>query len=336
MGTIKAPKGRPFRSEESYLSERISRSMVEPFLKQKGYTNIEDVRSKFGKNESQLVSAVDPNGDQVKLHVQLCWRRGGGSSSETENGRGANQTFSAAQLLAKIKDGDWEGSIQAKLQRDASHGVTHSLFVQREDARFVYAACIPLKAVLPIWKRQRTTSQRLIDQGALGPRKTKNHAANGSSPTIWLQDDRTPGAHRVADALWGHKGVVDLVQLADQVVERTGIDDTFDDCSVDYSQLGADGAPRVPVLRSMVKRDHKVRREVMNRAKGVCESEECDESRSYPGFLDVHHILGVEKSDRVWNCVALCPNCHREAHFAPKQDAINAALLEYASKYRPQ
>jgi 5-methylcytosine-specific restriction protein A len=335
MATIETPEGRPFRSEESYLSERISRSMVEPFLKQKGYTDIEDVRPRYGMNESQLVSAVDPNGEQVKLHVQLCWRRGGGD--ETEKGRSANQhQYSAAQLLAKIKDGDWEGTIQAKLQRDASHGVTHSLFVQREGARFVHAACVPLKAVLPIWKKQRTTSQRLIDQGASGPRKTKNHAANGSSPTIWLQDDRTPGAHRVADALWGHKGVVDLVQLEDQVVERPVIDDTFDDCPVDYSQLGADCAPRVPVLRSMVKRDDKVRREVMNRAQGMCESEGCDESRSYPGFFDVHHILGVEKSDRVWNCVALCPNCHREAHFAPMQDAINAALLEYASKYRPK
>ena len=126
------------------------------------------------------------------------------------------------------------------------------------------------------------------------------------------------------------------MQLEDLVVERNVIDDTFDDCPIDYRQLGSDGTPRVPVLRSMVKRDDKVRREVMKRAKGTCESETCDESRSYPGFLDVHHILGVEKSDRVWNCVALCPNCHREAHFAPNQDAINATLLEYASKYRPK
>ncbi|MBU9434829.1 HNH endonuclease [Burkholderia multivorans] len=28
----------------------------------------------------------------------------------------------------------------------------------------------------------------------------------------------------------------------------------------------------------------------------------------------MHHILGVEKGDRIWNCVALCPNCHRDTH----------------------
>jgi 5-methylcytosine-specific restriction protein A len=44
--------------------------------------------------------------------------------------------------------------------------------------------------------------------------------------------------------------------------------------------------------------------------------------------------LGVEKSDRVWTCVALCPNCHRDAHFAPDCEAINKRLSKYAKRFR--
>lgn len=172
--------------------------------------------------------------------------------------------------MAAIQNGDWEGSIRAKLARSERNGVTHSLFVQSEGTGFVYAARVPLAAVLPIWAQQRDISQSLIDRGVLG-RQKKNHAANGRSPTIW---------------------------------------------------------------RSMVKRDRRVRAEVLKRAEGVCEREGCQHTREWAGFLDVHHILGADKSDRAWNCVALCPNCHREAHYSPEHGAINADLLAYASAFR--
>ncbi len=315
---------RSFRGEDSYVAERITRGMVLPFLQQKGYTDIVDIRVPYGSNESQLVTATDHLGRPVKLHVQSCWRREG--RRETE------RLYSAAQLMAKVKGGDWEGSILGKVDRSARAGVTHSLFVQREGANFVIAARVPLDAVWPIWQRQREVSQRLVDAGALG-RQTKNHAANGHSPTIYLLDDRYPSAHEVADALWTYPGVIDLAKLPDVLVGTDASDDTFDDCVVDHEQLGADGAPRVPIVRSMVKRDRRVRAEVLKRAEGACERSICKDTREWPGFLDVHHILGADKSDRVWNCVALCPSCHREAHFAPDHDALNAELLAYASAF---
>ena len=43
--------------------------------------------------------------------------------------------------------------------------------------------------------------------------------------------------------------------------------------------------------------------------------------------------LGIDVSDRVWTCVALCPNCHREAHFSPDRDAINAQLRDFAAQF---
>jgi len=45
--------------------------------------------------------------------------------------------------------------------------------------------------------------------------------------------------------------------------------------------------------------------------------------------------LGAEKNDRVWTCVALCPNCHRETHISPDADRLNAVLLEYARQWAP-
>jgi hypothetical protein len=84
------------------------------------------------------------------------------------------------------------------------------LFVQRDDRDIKYAALVPLEELVKIWTGQRDTSQRLIDEGRLGRRK-KNHAMNGSSPTIWLQDDR--GGEDVASALWNHRGVRNLAAL---------------------------------------------------------------------------------------------------------------------------
>lgn len=315
---------RAFRREESLVAERITRDLVKPFLESKGYTKLDDVRTRHGSSQSQHVSAVDETGQPVQLHVQICWRRQPGDGRQ----------FSAAQLMMKIKDDDWDGSIRDKVARTASHGATHSLLVQAVGPQILHAARIPLDAILPIWKQQRIVSDRLIKSGVLG-RQHKNHAANGNSPTLWLQDDRMPDAHKVADVLWNYQGVINVAALPDvSPTSLVPVDDTFDDIVVDYSHFGSDGAPRTRVQRSSVRRDPRVRKIVLDRAKGKCERESCEAKRGWPGFLDVHHILGVETSDRVWNCVALCPNCHRESHFSPNGEAVNAELLAFAASFK--
>jgi 5-methylcytosine-specific restriction protein A len=148
-------------------------------------------------------------------------------------------------------------------------------------------------------------------------------------------------------AIGGRQGVwrtpFSGVRLQDKIAAKlealvvTGMvsDDTYDDLGIDPSLLGSDGAPRFVMKKSGVKRDPAVRREVIRRATNGCEHSSCADDRRYSGFLDVHHILGAEESDRVWTCVALCPNCHRAAHYAPECDALNAELLEFASQFRP-
>lgn len=64
--------------------------------------------------------------------------------------------------------------------------------------------------------------------------------------------------------------------------------------------------------------------EVLDRANGFCEY--CKNEAPFKkdsdglGFLEVHHIIPLSENglDTVENCVALCPNCHRHAHYGKK------------------
>jgi 5-methylcytosine-specific restriction protein A len=293
--------------------------MLPKFLEDRGFTDLTEERVSFGSTSSQRISGKDEEGSRVKLWVRLCWRREGRAKSA--------RRFSAAQLRARITGDDWVGTIRTRIEREVQRGTTHLLLVQRDGKRIIFAAQIPVNQVLPIWLAQRDVSREMLQAGRLGRRK-KNHAMNGSSPTLWLQDDACP---EVAEALWGGVGVRDLVSLS----ATSNADDSLDDLpGLDYGAIGSDGAPRVKRQVSGVNRDPRVRRAVLDRAKGKCERSGCGVGRPYPAFLDVHHILGAGKGDRVWNCVALCPNCHREAHVAPDQVSINAQLLTYARQYK--
>jgi len=71
---------------------------------------------------------------------------------------------------------------------------------------------------------------------------------------------RLEAARAVAEVLWNYAGVVDLVKIPTlSVSEEMIVDDTFDDCPIGHPLLGSDGALRLPTIRSLVKRDQKVR-----------------------------------------------------------------------------
>jgi 5-methylcytosine-specific restriction protein A len=295
--------------------------MLSSYLESKGFQDIVDKRKLHGNTESQTIHSLTATGEQVVMRVRLCWRR-------DRNKRRARE-YSAAQLMARIKDDDWEGSIKDKIAKQRAEGVTHLLLVQRDEAAIRIAALVPLSAVLSIWCSQRNVSTALIKRGELGRRK-KNHAMNGSSPTLWLLDEAAPS---VASQLWDYPGVIDIARIDNVAQAGLAVDDTYDDLpGMDLNLLGAEGASVRVRQRSHVARDSRVRAAVVRRAGGVCEHKTCAASRSYPEFLDVHHVLGAAVSDRVFNCVAICPNCHREAHFAPNRQEINASLLAVAQR----
>ncbi|MGH8382541.1 HNH endonuclease [Pseudomonas sp.] len=316
---------RLFRGLESHAAEKLSRDALAPFLNDRGYVVIADKRIQTGVATQQFISIRTPDGQVLSMRVRLCWRRDGRNPNEKK--------YAAAQLAAHLRQGGWDATLEHITSRDTKRGLTHNLLVQRDEGAIIFAALIPIESLHAIWNRQREVSDDLQRRELKG-RAKKNHAQNGTSPTLWLQDDRTPDGHEVADALWQWPGVIDLAKLTPHTRESELVDDTYDDCPApDYSSLGRDEGERVPVLRSEVRRDPHVRRAVLERAGFACEREDCGKRRDFPGFLDVHHILGAEKSDRVYNCVALCPCCHREAHYAPYADDLNKQLLTYAKRF---
>ncbi len=118
-------------------------------------------------------------------------------------------------------------------------------------------------------------------------------------------------------------------------IKSDSTDDTMDDLKgAEIDDLGSDGAAKKERIASGVSRDPAVRRAVIKRSKQICERPGCGSGRDFPGFLDVHHIFGAENSDRVWTCVALCPNCHREAHYSPENKKINRQLRIVAERFR--
>lgn len=314
---------RPFRGEDSFAAERAARDAVPALLAQRGFSELEDVRKAYGGATSQVVRGRDVDGVRKSLHVRTCWRR--------DPGNGAHLAYSATQLAATTRaPGDWVGTLDFIAGRERDAGNTHTLIVQHQREGFAHAALIPCDLIKPIWERQRDISTALVAQGLSG-RRRKNHAENGKSPTLWLQDDRGPASHEVADALWSYPGVVDLLARPASV---TSGGDAMDDCPIDAAELGRDAAARRQRVVSGFPRDQAVRGAVLARARGCCERQDCGMTAPFTGFLDVHHILGVAASDRYWNCVALCPNCHRQAH-GPDSAAINDALQAYADDFRP-
>ncbi|HGX3701291.1 TPA: HNH endonuclease [Escherichia coli] len=74
------------------------------------------------------------------------------------------------------------------------------------------------------------------------------------------------------------------------------------------------------VTTRVYKRSPYVVAEVLLRANGKCQSCRCDApflKEDGTPFLEVHHIEWLSKGgeDSVENAIALCPNCHRQAHY---------------------
>jgi len=84
-------------------------------------------------------------------------------------------------------------------------------------------------------------------------------------------------------------------------------------------------------------RSHAIRAYALRRADGVCEGGSARapfEKPSGEPFLEVHHIDrladgGPDAPDAV---AALCPNCHRRAHYAHDAESFNAALKRHVQQ----
>lgn len=296
---------RPFRRPEGIAEEKVTRGMVLTFLQDHGFR----IERNDPVRNGQTITAVTPDGVKVVMRVKLCWRRG---SDRRDTDR--HVSYSAAQLMARIEGDDWIGSIERKMEREQLRGSTHLLFVQRDGTAITQAALVPLGSVVSIWRQQRDVSDRLIRDSKLGRRK-KNHAMNGASPTIWLQDDR--GGQEVADALWNFPGVADLSLLP--VAALHGLIPEEVPEPGDYQE----GYCR-QVTVNAYERDARARRKCIEYYGTDCFVCGFNFAAAYgaeaQGYIHVHHLRPLSEIavtytvDPIADLRPLCPNCHAIVH----------------------
>jgi 5-methylcytosine-specific restriction protein A len=95
----------------------------------------------------------------------------------------------------------------------------------------------------------------------------------------------------------------------------------------------AEGAPATQALRTTYRRSAAVRIYVLRRANGHCEG--CGESAPFltgdgRPYLEPHHTRRLSDGgpDTPAHVIALCPTCHRRAHYAQDAESYNSGLVK--------
>lgn len=123
-----------------------------------------------------------------------------------------------------------------------------------------------------------------------------------------------------------------------QVFDRDELEDQVDALEpLDHAPQGVGRPSRTKREISVVGRDPEVQRWILQCADGCCEL--CGKRAPFEKpngnpFLEVHHVrrLADGGADVPENAVALCPNCHREAHHGSRIDVIRDQLSIHASR----
>ena len=98
--------------------------------------------------------------------------------------------------------------------------------------------------------------------------------------------------------------------------------------------------PKSKIVKTVsYERDPKVVAWILKIAKGICEA--CDKKAPFikdaddQEYLEVHHVkrLADGGKDIINNAVALCPNCHKEAHFGKNKEILRKKLIKIAASH---
>ncbi|MDX2043597.1 MAG: HNH endonuclease [Acidobacteriota bacterium] len=128
--------------------------------------------------------------------------------------------------------------------------------------------------------------------------------------------------------------------------QRTGILDLDDDA---FAKLQPDELRKIALLKarkSLTPKEQKsvyrvrsqaIKLYVLKRSGGVCEG--CGEKAPFrrddgSGYLEPHHTTRVadDGPDHPGYVIALCPNCHRRAHYSMDRKAFNNRLVKKLSR----
>lgn len=99
------------------------------------------------------------------------------------------------------------------------------------------------------------------------------------------------------------------------------------------TQSAQDNVSSAEKRATAFQRSESIRVYVLRRANGKCES--CDNEAPFftkqnRHYLEPHHIFRLSNGgpDNPNSVAALCPNCHREAHYGKRADALNQRLIK--------
>ncbi|WP_291982233.1 HNH endonuclease signature motif containing protein [Candidatus Accumulibacter sp. ACC005] len=89
-------------------------------------------------------------------------------------------------------------------------------------------------------------------------------------------------------------------------------------------------------LTNVASRAVAIRRYALERAQGTCEACKADapfKAKAGP-FLEVHHVVRLSDGgpDHPAHVIALCPNCHRRAHYSVDAGSFNEGLIDWLAK----
>lgn len=102
-------------------------------------------------------------------------------------------------------------------------------------------------------------------------------------------------------------------------------------------ESAAENASSEEKLINVRVRAEAVRRYALRRASGMCEG--CQSAAPFKSkngpFLEVHHVFRLADGgpDHPGKVVALCPNCHRRAHYAVDAEAFNESLIQWLRQH---
>lgn len=89
--------------------------------------------------------------------------------------------------------------------------------------------------------------------------------------------------------------------------------------------------PNAIVLTEYRNRSVQIKKYALLRAKGKCEN--CEKEAPFVNlddipFLEVHHIFSLSDDgpDHPVNVAAICPNCHKEAHYGKNKELLKENL----------
>ncbi len=183
----------------------------------------------------------------------------------------------------------------------------------------------------PIWEKRALKMDSALQLAARKKLPVRVIVCEGEIHGLEHGDDESSRVHkRLLDPLpWAvtrydlSTGDVTLTQGASPIPY-------VDQFSDDLSTPGQPAARRKTEGEAFI-RNSEVRREVPQRAQGICELCGSPGFRTATGqvYLETHHVvpLSEDGADHISNVVALCPNDHRRAHHSVDRAEIRVRLL---------